>query len=152
MPSPRTNAKSDAAPRMASRWRRVWWVAGVLLCAVGGVGLSYALAVNTEVGRRWLLSAVISSANGLFGGRGTLRVGMLRSISPTHIVADNVSLVDTAGVPVVTAQQLDASIAITDLLDKAIHIRRLALRGLGLDLKRDAQGPWNIAYIITQSW
>ena len=52
MPSPRTNAKSDAAPRMASRRRRVWWVAGVLLCAVGGVGLSYALAVNTEVGRR----------------------------------------------------------------------------------------------------
>ena len=148
MPSPRTNAKSDAAPGRASRRRRVWWVAGVLLCAVGGVGLSYALAVNTEVGRRWLLSAVISRANGLFGGRGTLRVGMLRSISPTHIVADNVSLVDTAGVPVITAQQLDASIAITDLLDKAIHIRRLALRGLGLDLKRDAQGPWNIAYII----
>jgi len=120
-----------------------------MLGVIGGAALSYALAVNTESGRRWLLRTVISSANALFGGRGTLRVGVLRSISPTHIVVDNVSLVDTAGVPVVTAQHLDGSIVIRDLLDKAIHLRRLAVRGLRLDLKRDETGPWNIAYIIS---
>lgn len=135
--------------RLSSRQRRLWWAAGIVLSLIGGVGVSYYLAVSTESGRRWLLSTVISSANGLFRGRGTLRVGILRSISPTHIVADNVSLVDTAGVPVVTAQHLDGAIAIRGLFDKAIHIRRLAVRGLRLDLKRDENGPWNIAYIIS---
>lgn len=149
MTTPSASAAPDAPLGMSSRQRRFWWAAGIMLSAIGGVGTAYYLAVNTEGGRRWLLSTVISSANGLFGGRGTLRVGVLRSISPTRIVAENVSLVDTAGVPVVSAQHLDGSVAITDLLDKSIHLRRLAVRGLRLDLKRDETGPWNIAYIIS---
>ena len=149
MTSPHTIAAADTALRRSSRQRRFWWAAGIIFGAIGGVGISYYLAVNTESGRRWLLRTVISSANGLFGGRGTLRVGVLRSISPTHIAADNVALLDTAGVPVVSAQHLEGSIAITDLLDKAIHLRRLAVRGLRLDLQRDETRPWNIAYIIS---
>ncbi len=149
MTTPATSAATDGPPRMSSRRRRFWWAAGIILGAIGGLGVTYYLAVNTEGGRRWLLSAAISGANGLFGGRGTLRVGILRSISPTRIVADNVSLVDTAGVPVVTAQHLEGAIEITGLLNKAIHIRSLAVRGLRLDLKRDEKGPWNIAYIIS---
>lgn len=149
MPTPESTVASEKAPGMSSRQRRFWWAAGIILGAIGGLGITYYVTVNTERGRRWLLSTVISSANGLFGGRGTLRVGILRSISPTHIVADNVSLVDTAGVPVVTAQHLEGTIAIADLLDKSIHIQRLAVRGLRLDLKRDEKGPWNIAYIIS---
>ena len=144
-----TSTVAARPPGTSSRQRRFWWAAAIVLGAIGGLGIAYYVAVNTEGGRRWLLSTMISGANGLFGGRGTLRVGILRSISPTHIVADNVSLVDTAGVPVVTAQHLEASIAITGLLDKAIHLRSLAVRGLRLDLKRDEKGPWNIAYIIS---
>ncbi len=149
MVTPETSKSADASPKMSSRQRRFWWAAGIILSAIGGVGITYFTAVNTESGRRWLLRAVISGANGLFGGRGTLRVGILRAISPTHITADNVSLVDTAGVPVVTAQHLDASIEIRGLVNKGIHIRTLAIRGLRLDLKRDEKGPWNIAYIIS---
>ncbi|WP_411280110.1 translocation/assembly module TamB domain-containing protein [Gemmatimonas sp.] len=149
MTTPDTSADTDGSPGMSSRQRRFWWAAGTILGAIGGLGISYYLAVNTESGRRWLLSAAISGANGLFGGRGTLRVGILRSISPTHIVADNVSLVDTAGVPVVTAQHLEGSIEISGVFNKVIHIRTLAVRGLRLDLERDEKGPWNIAYIIS---
>ncbi len=149
MPTPDTTAVGDASLPRSSRWRRFWWTAGIVLGAVGAVGVSYYLAVNTVRGRQWLLRAVISSANGLFRGRGTLRVGVLRSISATRIVAENVSLVDTAGVPVVTAQHLEGTLAIRGLFDKAIHIRRLAVRGLRLDLKRDETGPWNISYIIS---
>ncbi|WP_373065089.1 translocation/assembly module TamB domain-containing protein [Gemmatimonas sp.] len=149
MTTPDTRDAKSGPPGMSSRLRRFWWATGIILGAIGGLGITYHLAVNTESGRRWLLSTMISRANGLFGGRGTLRVGILRSISLTHIVADNVSLVDTAGVPVVTAQHLEGSIEIGDLLDKAIHLRRLAVRGLRLDLERDEKGPWNIAYIIS---
>ena len=149
MTAPESNTDGTTPRRTSARRKRFWWSAGIVLGTVGGLGISYYVAVTTESGRRWLLSKVISSANGLFGGRGTLRVGILRSISPTHIVADNVSLVDSAGVPVVTAQQLEGSIEIADVFDKSIHIRRLAIRGLRLDLKRDVKGPWNIAYIIS---
>ncbi len=149
MSAPDTNASTVRPQGMWSRQRRAWWAVGISLGVIGGLGIAYYVAVNTERGRRWLLRTAISNANGLFGGRGTLRVGILRSISPTHIVADNVSLVDTAGVPVVTVQHLDGSIEFTGLLNKVIHIRRLTVRGLRLDLKRDEKGPWNIAYIIS---
>ena len=135
-------------PGQSPRRRRVPWMAGLVLGAIGSVGIAYLVAVNTESGRRWLLTAAISSANRLFGGRGTLRVGVLRSIGPTRLVADEVALVDTAGVPVITAAHLEGSIDVRALFDKAIRIRRLAVRGLRVDLRRDETGPWNIAYII----
>jgi translocation and assembly module TamB len=144
-----TPVAPGSQPPISSRQRRFWWVAGILVGALAGLGITYLVAVNTESGRRWLLSAALSTVNGIFDGRATLRVGILREISPTHLVADNVSLVDTAGVPVVSVAHLEGSLRVTGLLDKAIHIRRLAVRGLRLDLKRDEQGPWNIAYIIS---
>ena len=147
--TPDDTSNASPPPRASSPQKRFWWSIGIVLVAIGGLGISYYVAVNTEGGRRWLLSKAIASANGLFGGRGTLRVGILRSISATHIVAENVALVDTAGVPVVTATHLEGSIDIAGLYDKSIRIRRLALRGLRLDLKRDVKGPWNIAYIIS---
>lgn len=149
MATAETSTAAESPRRGSPAQRRLWWAAGTVIVAFSAIGIAYSVAVNTEGGRRWLLTRVIAGANGLFGGRGTLRVGILRSISPTRIVAENVSLVDTAGVPVVTAARLDGAIDVAGLLDKAIHIRRLALRGLRLDLKRDPSGPWNIAYIIS---
>jgi translocation and assembly module TamB len=139
----------QSPPGQSSRRRRVAWIAGLVLGAVGSVGLAYLVAVNTESGRRWLVTSATASVNRLFGGRGTLRIGVLRSIGPTHLVADEVALVDTAGVPVLTAAHVDATIDVGALFDRAIHIRRLAVRGLRLDLRRDETGPWNIAYIIS---
>ena len=139
----------NAPPRPSSRQRRLWWAAAILLGTIGGIGTTYVLAVHTERGRQWLLSAAVSRANGLFGGRGTLRIGVLRSVGPTHVVLEDVALLDTAGIPVVTAQQIDGAFDVVGLLQRAIHLPRLAVRGLRLDLKSEEEGPWNIAYIIS---
>jgi translocation and assembly module TamB len=135
---------------MSARQRRFWWAAAIVLGAGAGMSLAYFVATSTTFGRSWLLSALVTRANKVFGGRGSLRIGVLREISPGHIVAEQVSLVDTAGVPVVTAERLDGTLNVSGLWNKAIHIKRLHVRGLVLDLKQDTTGrPWNIAYIIS---
>lgn len=134
---------------MSARQRRFWWVAAILLGAGAGLSLGYLVATGTDAGRSWLLTALVSRANGVFKGRGALRIGRLRSISPDRVVAENVSLVDTAGVPVVSAKRIEGSLSLSGLLGKAIHIRRFVAEGLTIDLQQDTTGrKWNLAYII----
>jgi len=130
--------------------RRLWWAAGLLVALVGGPTLAYVIATDSDRGRAWLLGVVQDQATKIFGGRASLRVGVLRSIGLTSISALDVSLLDTAGVAVVHADSVDATIDLAGILfSKAIHIRLGALRGVKLDLRQDARGPWNIAHIIS---
>ena len=132
-----------------ARQRRFWWVAAIIIGTGAGMSLTYLVATHTAFGRSWLLSTLVSSVNGVFKGRGTLRIGTLRSISPGRVVAENVALVDTAGVPVVVAKRLEGTLSVSGLFSKAIHIRRLLIDGLTIDLKQDTTGrAWNLAYII----
>jgi translocation and assembly module TamB len=134
---------------MSARQRRFWWVAAILLGTGGGVSLAYLVATGTDAGRSWLLTALVTRANGVFKGRGSLRIGRLTSISPDRVVAENVALVDTAGVPVVTVQHLEGALSVRGLFGKAIHIQRLAATGVTLELQQDTTGrKWNLAYII----
>lgn len=138
------------AVSMTPRQRRFWWAVAIVLGAAGGLGLGYVIATRTESGRSWLRSTLISSVNGVFGGRGSLRIGRLVEISPGHVVAENVSLVDTAGVAVVTAERVVGTLNVRGLFSRAIHVRRLAMRGVVLTLRQEEAGrPWNIAYIIS---
>ena len=134
---------------MSPRQRRFWWAAAIVLGMGGGMSLGYLVATGTEAGRSWLLSSLITSANGVFGGRGSLRIGKLREISPGRVVAENVSLVDTAGVPVITAERLVGTLNVRGLFGRIIHIRTLALSGVNMTLRQERSGTkWNIAYII----
>lgn len=124
------------------------------MAIVLGLGVAtittYVVATNTTTGRRWLLGTLITNANAVFGGRGSLRVGILRDIGLSRVVLEQVSLVDTAGVAVATAERVEGSLSIKGLFSKAIHIRQLTVRGLVLNLRQEAPGrPWNIAHIIS---
>ena len=131
-----------------ARRRGLWWLGG-LFGTVAGLVLAYVIATRTEAGRGWLMSALLGRTAGVFKGRGTIRVGIVREISPNHIVAENVSLVDTAGVPVIHARFLEGTLNTRGLFSKAIHIRSLALRGVQMDFRQGFQGPFNIKYIIS---
>ena len=134
---------------MSPRQRRFWWVAAIVLGMGGGVSLGYVVATGTEAGRRWLLSTLIGSANRVFGGRGALRVGTLREISPGRVVAENVALVDTAGVPVVTATRVVGTLDVRALYRRVIHLKRVVLSGVTVTLRQESPGrPWNLAHII----
>ncbi|AMW05161.1 hypothetical protein GEMMAAP_10700 [Gemmatimonas phototrophica] len=135
---------------MSPRQRRFWWAVAILVGATGGMGLGYLIATRTDAGRDWLRSALISRVNGVFGGRGSLRIGRLLEISPGHVIAEDVTLVDTAGVAVVTAERVVGTLNVRGLFSRAIHIRHLALRGVLMTLRQEQTGrPWNIAYIIS---
>ena len=135
---------------MAVRARRFWWAVAIIAAVIGGVSLTYVFATGSDRGRSWLLGIVERQTTRIFGGRASLKVGVLRDIGLTHISARDVSLLDTAGVPVVHADSLDGTIDLLGVLfDKAIHIRTLSLRGVRMDLKQDFTGPWNIAHIIS---
>ncbi|MBY0492048.1 MAG: translocation/assembly module TamB domain-containing protein [Gemmatimonadaceae bacterium] len=134
---------------MTPRQRRFWWAVAILLGAGAGLSFAYLVATGTDAGRSWLLTALVRRANGVFKGRGSLRIGRLRSITPDRVVAENVALVDTAGVPVVTAQRIEGALSVSGLFSKAIRIRRLAAEGVTLELQQDTTGrKWNLAYII----
>lgn len=134
---------------MTPRPRRIWWVAAIVLGLGGGISLGYLVVTRTETGRGWLLSVLINRANRVFGGRGALRVGTLREISSGHVVAEDVTLMDTAGVPVVTARRVTGALNVRDLLGRVIHIRRLALSGVNMTLRQEAPGrTWNLVHII----
>lgn len=130
--------------------RLLRWSLALLLGVSAGLTLTYLVATRTGAGRAWLTSVLLTQANAVFGGRGALRVGTLREISPCHIVADDVALLDTAGVPVMTAARVRGTLNVRDLFDRAIHLRRLDLEGVVLTLQQDTAGrPWNLAYIIS---
>ena len=137
------------AGAMSARQRRFWWVAAIVLGLGGGVTLGYMVATGTDTGRRWLGSTLVANANRVFGGRGALRIGTLREIGPGRVVAENVALVDTAGVPVVTAERVVGTLDMRALFRRAIHIRSLTLSGVVMTLRQEAPGrPWNLAHII----
>lgn len=134
---------------MTPRQRRFWWVAGIVLALGAGVVVSTYGVLNSARGRRWLAGTLSSQGSAVFGGRGALRIGVLRRIGPGGVEADNVVLVDSAGVPVLTAARLRASIVWTGLLDKRISLPRVQLSGVRLMLRQDRAGtPWNIAYLL----
>ncbi len=137
------------AKKMSARVRRFWWAAAIVMGTAGGFSLSYLIVINTDAGRGWLLSTLVARANGIFKGRGTLRIGVLRAISPGRVVAEKVSLVDTAGVPVIYAERVEGTLNVRGLFSRAIHIRTLTVQGLRLDLRQDTVGPWNISYLIS---
>lgn len=135
---------------MKARWRRFWWAVAIIAAVMGGVSLSYVLATNSKRGRAWLLGVMQRRATAVFGGRASIKVGALYDIGMNSIVAGDVSLLDTAGVPVVHADSLVGTVDLMGVLfDKAIHIRSLSLRGVRVDLRQDFKGPWNIAHIIS---
>ena len=129
--------------------RRLLWVTGAVVALLAALGVVYLLAVNTESGRRRALATLLARAQSVFGGRATLTVGSLDRVGFRRIILTNVSVLDTAGVPVVHADRVEGSLDIGGLFDKSIHLRSLDLRGVTLNLKQDFTGPWNIAYIIS---
>jgi len=134
---------------MTPRQRRFWWVAGIVLALGAGVVVGTYGVLNTVRGRKWIAGTLSSQGSAVFGGRGALRIGVLRRIGPGGVEADNVVLVDTAGVPVLTAAKLRASIAWMGLLDKRINLPSVQLSGVRLMLRQDRTGtPWNIAYLL----
>lgn len=134
----------------ASSWlRRFWWVAALLLSLGVVVITAPFIVVRTEYGRAWLLARAIDSANGVFDGRGALRAGTLRAFGLHAIVVEDVALLDTAGVAVVAAERLQASLSWKALMRRAIVLDDVKIDGLLMDLRQDAPGSlWNVAYII----
>ena len=134
---------------MTPRQRRFWWVAGIVLALGAGLVVGSYGVLNTVRGRKWLAGTLSSKGSAVFGGRGTLRIGVLRRVGPGGVEADNVVLVDTAGVPILTAAKLRASIGWMGLLDKRINLPSIQLSGVRLMLRQDRAGtPWNIAYLL----
>ena len=132
-----------------SKRRRLGWAIAI----VAGVGLvgtfsAYRIVTRTDWGRRTFITWALNSANGALGGRGRLTVGALLQFNSDGIRASDVSLLDTAGTVVMHVDDVRGSISYSALLNKMVHITRLEVRGVQLNLQRDFTGPWNIAYII----
>ncbi|MCC6242619.1 MAG: translocation/assembly module TamB [Gemmatimonadaceae bacterium] len=134
---------------MSARQRRLGWAAALVAALVAGVSLTYVWATNSAAGREWLLARLVSTIDGAFDGRGHLRVGVLRDISWGHIEADSVSIVDSAGVAIISIESLEGRLDFPALLDRKIHLHALTIRTLRVALAKDFKGPWNFAYLLS---
>lgn len=135
--------------RMSPRQRRFWWVVVLLLALGVGVVSVWHAVTRTAVGRNWLLTRALDAANGVFDGRGALRVRSLNTLSAAGLNATGVELVDSAGVTIARVDSVFATISWRALLSKVILLDSVALYGTTLDLRQDSPGaPWNIAYVI----
>ncbi|MEP6762917.1 MAG: translocation/assembly module TamB domain-containing protein [Gemmatimonadaceae bacterium] len=134
---------------MAARRRWGWAIAILVGTAMLGTISAYFVVTQTKWGREQFIAWAIDSANGAFNGRGKLKVGVLRELSSDGIYATDVSLLDTAGVVVLHINEVRGKLAYSELLDKAVHITDLDVRGVQLNLKRGFVGAWNISYIIS---
>ncbi len=126
---------------MTARQRRFWWVAGVLAALTAGVTLTFFWATETVRGRQWLLTRLVSTIDGAFGGRGHLRVGALREIGWGRIVADSVSIVDSTGTAVIAIGHMEGSLDLPALLERRVHLRALSVNGLRVEMKRRLHRP-----------
>lgn len=113
-----------------------------------GTVTAYWIVTSTEWGRRKFITWAVDGANGVFGGRGRLIVGKLEELTTDGIYATDVSLVDSAGAVVVHVNELRGQLSYSALLNKSIHITRVAATGVQLNLQKNFTGPWNVAYII----
>ncbi|MDQ6612345.1 MAG: hypothetical protein M3Y64_07925, partial [Gemmatimonadota bacterium] len=134
---------------MGSRSRFGWAIAIIAGTALIATVSAYLVITRSEWGRETFIAWAINSANGNFNGRGALKVGVLRELSSNGVFATDVSLLDTAGVVVLHVNEVRGQLDYAALLNKAIHITNLDVRGVQLNLKHGFTGSWNISYIIS---
>jgi translocation and assembly module TamB len=133
---------------VGARRRFGWAVAIIVGVALVGSVTAYWVVTGTEYGRHKFITWALNGANGVLGGRGRLTVGVLHELNRDGIYASDVSLLDTAGAVVVHVNELHGQLSYSALLDKSIHITHVDAQGVQVNLRKDFEGPWNVAYII----
>ena len=128
--------------------RRTWAFLMTLAIAVLGTISLYVFITGTDAGRARLARFTLERVNRAFGGRATLTIDRLVSVGARHLEAEGVALRDTAGVRVVRADYVDATFSLRALISRAILVHSLHLRGVHVDLRKEFEGPWNIAYMV----
>ena len=103
----------------------------------------------------WVTQEVADRASGMLGGGavafGEITVRLGPDLHPRIRLRDTV-LTDAAGTPLAEVAEVDATISPRGLLfDRAALVQRVALQGTAIDLTRDAQGQFRLAFDLTQA-
>lgn len=125
------------------------WTGGLLLALAVSAGGLVLWLTQADSGRERLMRTVMSAADGVFEGRGRLLIGELRSVNPRSIDARDVQLVDSAGVPILTAQRVRGRLSVRDVLRGVVRITSLELDSVALNLNQDFEGPFNLQWLIS---
>lgn len=115
---------------------------GIVALAVGAV----LVLTNTDWGRERVRRQVVSILNQV--AHGQVRIGHLDGDLLRGIVATDVSITDSAGAPLVTADSLLARYALGPLLGKRIVLRDVRLVHPLIVLDQPPGGEWNFARIF----
>ena len=103
----------------------------------------------------WVTQEVAARAGGMLGGGavefGEITVRLGPDLHPRIRLRDTV-LTDAAGTPLAEVEEVDATISPRGLLfDRAALVQHVALRGTAIDLTRDAQGQFRLAFDLPQA-
>lgn len=130
---------------MRRRLRVMLRVTIALVLAVGiGAALTVTLLLRSERGRTWTASRVEAMLAESLAPGVTLRLHGLRLVPLGTVALDSVILRDSLGAEVLRSARVDAALGLRPLLDRELHLTRLGIEGLRVDLVQDASGAWNV--------
>ncbi|HRN53491.1 MAG TPA: translocation/assembly module TamB domain-containing protein [Gemmatimonadaceae bacterium] len=118
-------------------------VALVLTLGVGAV-LTATLLLRSARGRAWTAARVEAMLAESLAPGVTLRLHGLRLVPLGTLTLDSVVLRDRDGAQVLRTARIDAAVGLRPLLDREVHLTRLAIDGLEVDLAQDRSGAWNL--------
>lgn len=129
---------------MRRRLRVMLRVTIALVLSVGiGAALTATVLLRSERGRAWTASRVEAMLAEALAPGVTLRLHGLRLVPLGTVALDSVILRDSLGAEVLRSARVDAALGLRPLLDRELHLTRLAIEGLRVDLVQDASGAWN---------
>lgn len=117
----------------------------LVVVTVGGTALGATVFLQTAAGRAWASGRIESAlADGLAPGVSVRLHGLtLVPLGTMHL--DSVILRDSTNAEVARVSTVEVRVALRPLIDREVHLRRVTVDGLALDLVQDTDGAWNVA-------
>lgn len=130
---------------MRRRLRVMLRVTIALVLTLGiGAALTLTVLLRSAGGRAWTATRVEAMLAESLAPGVSLRLHGLRLVPLGTLALDSVVLRDRDGNEVLRSARIDAALGLRPLLDREVHLTRLAIDGLQVDLVQDASGAWNV--------
>ncbi len=132
---------------MPRRLRRISMIAaGTLAGAVIVVALAVIVLTQTSVGREQVRNIALHAVHGPI--HGVVHLGRIEGNLLTGIAVDGLSITDSAGSPLLSAQRAEVHYAMTDLLHKRLFFDHVRIDHPVVVLEQTPDGVWNYKRIF----
>lgn len=133
---------------MRRRTKALITLACVVATAIAIVVTLGVVATESAWGRQQLARVISAQINGRLAAGVRFKMGRLNGGFGGAWSVDSVSLIDSAGRPVILVKRASADLSVSDLLRGDVKLRILVIEGLRAYLTQRRDGNWNVSYLV----